>query len=177
MRTAESIKQIIERRRDGEIHNAIIETQGKEAFVRASLPNPAGDEDFDVILHPMIREKGNVIRFLVPRMAEIHPDSRITRLVAKLNCGILIGSLGIDEDGEVRFQYHLPVNGLPEQPDDEIICRVLDVIEGTVPDISIILLHATLVESGLPENVIKQVLDKVELARQVKANQNRVKLN
>ena len=137
-----------------------IKIDEERGFVRAKFPNRIdADDPHDIIVHP-IRDR-LVLRVIVPQIAKLKSVGEGLFLIGKINYNLILGCVGVDGDGEVKFEVNHPCrDGEVEDPDEEIFKRLLDATCETVGEVSRVVLLATLREAGvsaeLAESIVKQ---------------------
>ena len=128
-------------------------------YVRANLANRIDpDKPHKMIVHP-IKER-LVLKIRVPQISEISRSADVMRLIGRVNYDILLGCIGVDQDGEVMFEInHACQDGEAMDPDEEIFRRLIDATCETVATASRLLLHASMVEAGVPRSVAEKVME------------------
>jgi len=137
-----------------------VEVDDEHGFVRGKLPNRIDQEDpHNIIVHP-IHER-LVLRVIVPQIATLKSVGKALFLIGKINYDLVLGCVGVDGDGEVKFEVNHPCqDGEVADPDEEIFKRLIDATCETVDEVSRVVLLATLREAGvskeLADNIVKQ---------------------
>lgn len=137
-----------------------VEVDDERGFVRGKLPNRIdADDPHNIIVHP-IHER-LVLRVIVPQIAKLKSVGEPLFLIGKINYDLVLGCVGVDGDGEVKFEVNHPCrDGEVADPDDEIFKRLIDATCETVDEVSRVVLLATLREAGvskeLADNIVKQ---------------------
>ena len=137
-----------------------IEVDEERGFVRGKFPNRVdADDPHNIVVHPM--HERLVLRVIVPQIAKLKSIGEGLFLIGKMNYDLILGCVGVDGDGEVKFEINHPCrDGEVADPDQEIFKRLLDATCETVDEVSRVVLLATLREAGvskeLAENIVKQ---------------------
>ena len=139
----------------GKVSDVEVDERG---YVRAKLANRiAPDAPHTLIVHP-IKER-LVQKILVPQIAQISRSADVMRLIGRVNYDILFGCIGVDQDGEVLFNInHACQDGEVMDPTEEVFRRLLDATCETVSMLDRLLLHASMVEAGVPRPVAEKIM-------------------
>lgn len=127
----------------------------KDAYLLARFPNKVDPgEPHHLVVHPV--EEKQILKVVVPSIAEIRSGNAVSRVLANLNFDMLLGKVGMDEEGEVRFEINQACrDGEMDDPSPEIFARLIEVAVEMATEVTFVVTEVGMVEAGVPKDVAR----------------------
>jgi len=131
----------------------------RDAFVKGQFSNRINpDEPHDIVVHPI--EEKQVLKVVVPHIAKVKSGSELYRVLSHLTYDMLLGKVGVDQDGEVRFEInHACRDGADVDPTPEVFARLIEVAMDMTNHVVLLATHVGMVEAGVPEDVARKFIE------------------
>ncbi len=154
MKTLDKCKELLERQ-EGVDHVEVVRDEFLHAKFASRL-NPK--EPHDLVVHPVAEKQ--VLKVVVPHLAKAKSDGELFRVLSHLNYDMLLGKVGVEQDGEVRFEVnHACVDGTEDDPGQEVFARMVEIAMDTAHHVVMLATYWGMVDAGVPESVAKQFVD------------------
>ena len=154
MVTLEKCRELLERQDGVEQVEAV-----RDEFVHAQFANRLNPkEPHDLVVHPVTEKQ--VLRVFVPHLAKAKSGGELFRVLSRLNYDMLLGNVGVDQDGEVRFEVaQACADGAVEDPSQEVFARLVETAMDMAHHVVVLTTYWGMVDAGVPEAVAKQFVD------------------
>lgn len=126
-----------------------------------AIADPFAEEPFEVVI--LIDDEQQCLIVTVPEITNDNISSFMRRRLLRINNNLLLGALGIDEDGCVGFHVTVPIDTDTEgvwEADTNMIERLLKVTASTVLSVRAATVFVSMVESGIDESSAQEFVDK-----------------
>jgi len=159
---AEQIVDILKNHGE-EISNIEIHPDG---FVQAHLNNRIDTtRPYYFIVDPI--EKDQTFRLCVlPIMKVRSHDSKLYPLLARANCGLRFGCVGVNPNNEIMFTLNYLDTGENQGPSRDIIDRLLQETLSHIRLLERVILRGAMADAGIPQNrieeIVKEMLGSIE---------------
>ena len=122
-------------------------------FVRAKFTNRMDPtEPHDLVLHPV--EEKQVLKVVVPHIARAKSNVELYRVLSHLNYDMLLGKVGVDQDGEVRLEVNQACrDGAEEDPGRDVFARLVELAMDTTQKVAVLVTYWGMLSAGVPEPV------------------------
>lgn len=131
----------------------------RNEFLHATFANHLNPKDpHDLVIHPVAEKQ--VLKVVVPHLAKAKSNGELFRVLSHLNYDMLLGKVGVDQDGEVRFEInHACVDGAEDDPGQEVFSRLVETAMDMTHHVVMLTTYWGMVDAGVPEAVAKQFVD------------------
>ena len=140
---------------EARVSDVEVEDRGYVSARFANLVDP--ENPYQLVVHPIVERLA--LKILVMHIAEIRTDSALMKHIAKMNYRLIYGCIGVDSDGEVNFEInHACQDTDVEDPAPEVFGRLLDAARSTVDEVGKLIVHAGMVDAGVPANLARKIM-------------------
>lgn len=124
-------------------------------FVHAAFANRINPgQQHALIIHPVPGKK--VLKVCVPHIAKITHGGEVFRFLCHLNYDTLVGKVGVDTDGEVRFEINHPcLDGTHDDPPEEIFARLVDTAMYMANRVVFLITLCAMMDAGVPRTLVE----------------------
>ena len=131
----------------------------RNEFIKGQFLNRINaDEPHGIVVHPV--EEKQVLKVVVPHVAKVKSGGDLYRVLSHLTYDMLLGKVGVDQDGEVRFDIsHACRDGADIDPPPEVFARLVEVAMDMTNHIVLLATHVGMVEAGVPEDVARKFIE------------------
>ena len=154
MKTLDKCKELLEQQEGVEQVEVV-----RDEFLHAKFAsrlNPK--EPHDLVVHPVAEKQA--LKVVVPHLARAKSNGELFRVLSHLNYDMLLGRVGVDQDGEVRFEIcHACVDGAEDDPGHEVFARLVETAMDMAHHVVMLTTYWGMVDAGVPEAVAKQFVD------------------